>query len=163
MKSKAVVIVALIAAFTSIAVYAARSKGADYIAILSGGKEVPPVQTKATGKVIFGMNPDATSIKYTIKVSDIKSPTAAHIHTGAPGTNGPVVTLLFSSANGEIPKGHVLAKGVITAESLIGPLKGKTLADLLDAIKSGNAYVNVHTKAHPDGEIRGWIMPKPTK
>jgi hypothetical protein len=51
----------------------------------------------------------------------------------------------------------VTAKGVITASKLVGPLQGKTIEDLVDDIRAGKAYVNVHTKGHPDGEIRGTI------
>jgi hypothetical protein len=36
-------------------------------------------------------------------------------------------------------------------------MKGKTLDDLLEQMRAGNTYVNVHTKAHPGGEIRGQI------
>jgi CHRD domain len=32
-------------------------------------------------------------------------------------------------------------------------------ADQVTAIKTGNAYVNIHTAAHPDGEIRGQLVP----
>jgi hypothetical protein len=51
-----------------------------------------------------------------------------------------------------------LAKGTITDKNLVGPLAGKTIADLVKLIKDGGAYVNVHTPAHPGGEIRGQIM-----
>ncbi len=38
-----------------------------------------------------------------------------------------------------------------------GPLKGKQMSDLLDLIKNKDAYINVHTKQNPDGEMRGTI------
>jgi len=51
----------------------------------------------------------------------------------------------------------VLAEGTITAANLVGPLAGLTLNDLLDAVKAGNAYANIHTTQNPGGEIRGQI------
>ncbi len=36
-------------------------------------------------------------------------------------------------------------------------MKGKTTADLISAMSSGDTYVNVHTSKHPKGEIRGQI------
>ena len=51
----------------------------------------------------------------------------------------------------------VLARGTITAANLVGPLKGKAVEDLVRDIRAGDAYVNVHTTAHPAGEIRGQI------
>jgi len=40
---------------------------------------------------------------------------------------------------------------------LMGSLKGKTVNDLIEQIEAGNAYLNIHTSKHPDGEIRGQI------
>jgi len=37
-------------------------------------------------------------------------------------------------------------------------LHGTTMSQLIAAMKSGGAYVNVHTTTHPDGEIRGDIQ-----
>ncbi|MBM4025735.1 MAG: CHRD domain-containing protein, partial [Planctomycetes bacterium] len=51
----------------------------------------------------------------------------------------------------------VLSEGVFTAAHLVGPLAGKTLADLLTAIREDRAYVNVHTLQFPAGEIRGGL------
>jgi CHRD domain len=51
----------------------------------------------------------------------------------------------------------VLRWGTLTAADLVGPLQGKSISDLVDQIKAGNAYVNVHTEKYPAGEIRGQI------
>ena len=51
----------------------------------------------------------------------------------------------------------VLGKGTIRATDLVGPLEGMTLEDLLEAMDSGETYVNVHTDLNPGGEIRGQI------
>lgn len=50
-----------------------------------------------------------------------------------------------------------VVRGVLTSRNLVGPLKGKTIRDLIREIKKGNAYVNAHTIQNPDGEIRGQI------
>jgi hypothetical protein len=39
--------------------------------------------------------------------------------------------------------------------NFVGPLAGKTIADLLTAIREDRAYVNVHTQQFPAGDIRG--------
>jgi hypothetical protein len=85
----------------------------------------------------------------------------AHIHLGPVGETGPVVVWLYPDGPPpqEIPGRFdgVLAEGTITSENLVGPLAGATLADLIDEIQAGNAYVNVHTVQNPPGEIRGQI------
>jgi hypothetical protein len=48
-----------------------------------------------------------------------------------------------------------LAKGNITSTNLEGPLAGKKMSDLISLIKNGSVYVNVHTEANPQGEVRG--------
>ncbi|MFZ0512243.1 MAG: CHRD domain-containing protein [Candidatus Nitrosopolaris sp.] len=50
----------------------------------------------------------------------------------------------------------VLSKGNVTKSDLQGPLADKQLSDLVNLIKNGNTYVNVHT-THPKGAIRWQI------
>ena len=50
-----------------------------------------------------------------------------------------------------------LGKGKITSSDLQGQLAGKQISDLVNIIKSGQAYVNVHTDKNQNGEIRGQI------
>ncbi|HZE20495.1 MAG TPA: CHRD domain-containing protein, partial [Desulfobaccales bacterium] len=75
--------------------------------------------------------------------------------------NGPVAVWLYPSQPfPELKLGKfsgVLAEGTITARNLAGPLKGKSLSALLKDIKSNRAYVNVHTREHPEGALRGEI------
>jgi hypothetical protein len=81
----------------------------------------------------------------------------AHIHCAPEGENGPVAVTLFD-AQGAGVETPTQVQGRIT-EADIGPNDCgiTTLQDLLDAMDSGDTYVNVHTNAHPDGEIRGQI------
>ena len=50
-----------------------------------------------------------------------------------------------------------LTKGTITSVDLVGSLAGKQMSDLVNLMKSGGAYVNVHTTTNQNGEIRGQI------
>ena len=133
----------------------------DFQADLNGGEEVPPVKTKAQGEATFNLSKDGDSIHYKITVSNLENVNMAHIHQGAFGKNGPIVVWLYpSEPSAKLISGKtdgVLAEGAITSANLAGPLKGKTITDLLNDIKSGNAYVNVHTLQNAAGEIRGQI------
>jgi len=123
---------------------------------LSGSEEVPPVDTKATGSEFKA--PHFDNIDYSVNVSNIDKVTAAHIHSGKTGENGPIVVTLFKteSPSSESMDG-ILTSGNITNADLEGPLAGKTLIDLNKAMELGETYVNVHTEEHPSGEIRGQI------
>jgi len=84
--------------------------------------------------------------------------TLAHIHQGKTGINGPIVVVLFDSESKPLSTVHgPLAQGKFIAADLKGPLAGKTLLDLVNMIKNGDAYVNVHTTQNPEGEIRGQL------
>lgn len=128
-----------------------------FTAKLSGGVETPPVTTSATGTATFVLSPDGQSLKYIVEVTGISDVTAAHIHLAPIGTPGPVVVGLFAGPAKAGPFTGVLAEGTITAAELRGLLLGKPIDALLMEIKAGNTYVNVHTMAHPGGEIRGQI------
>ena len=131
-----------------------------FVATLAGDKEVPPVDTNATGSAGFSQ-PHLNNMSFGIQVSDIEKVSAAHIHQGKEGQNGPVIVTLFKAENdtGTGPINGQLVGGSISNDMLEGPLAGKAIeVDLVKAIQDGEAYVNVHTDDHPDGEIRGQII-----
>ncbi|SIR72639.1 CHRD domain-containing protein [Haladaptatus litoreus] len=136
---------------------------------LSGAQEVPPVETKGEGAAVFKFadHGDGPHIHYALLVANTENVTQAHIHLGQKGENGDVVTFLFGLKNDEgefvgaldqgVTENGVLATGSITAADLVGPLAGKSLSVLVEAMRAGNTYVNVHTEQNPPGEIRGQI------
>lgn len=152
---------AFLLGFVLLVIPAAGAQGSGFQATLSGSEAVPPLDTPAHGTATFVLNQSGDSLSYTLSVTDIESVTMAHVHIGPPGKEGPVALWLYPSKPPAVTKegkfSGTLSQGTITAADLAGPLKGKTIADLVSAIKDGNAYVNVHTTAHPGGEIRGQI------
>ena len=125
-----------------------------FSADLSGGDEVPPVDTNATGVATFQSN--VNTLTYQLGVTDLTNVTAAHIHRGEEGENGKVVANLYNTTAGQQQNG-LLSQGTISASDLKGPLKGHPLSDLIDIMDNGTAYVNAHTKDFPLGEIRGQV------
>lgn len=107
---------------------------------LSGAAEVPPVTTSASGSGQIVVQPDR-SLSGTIRTTGMEA-TAAHIHVAAPGRNGPPIVTLSKGSDGmfTVPAGARLNEAQ-HASYLAGEL-----------------YVNVHSAAHPDGEIRGQLM-----
>jgi len=141
---------------------------------LKGRYEVPLRNTDAQGQAIFRVSDDGQSVDYKLIASNIDNAFMAHIHMGSSTVPGPIVVWLFPSTApvpGPVGSGRhdgVLAQGTFTAANLVGPLAGHPLSDLLAAIQSGNAYVNVHTNDgqgaantgpgdFPGGEIRGQL------
>lgn len=112
---------------------------ADMSVNLQGGQEVPPVATTATGSGTIMATADGM-VSGKIMTSGIKG-TAAHIHSGAAGKNGPVVVPL--QKDGE--NGWAV------------PASAKLTPEQLKMLQSGDMYVNVHSAAHPDGEIRAQL------
>jgi hypothetical protein len=110
-----------------------------FSAALSGRQEVPAVyDTTATGTATFTLSADRTSL--TVMVTHtILLPTGAHIHTGLAGEAGAVLVPLSTTP--------AVITGTVTVT-----------AEQAAAIEEGRAYVNIHTAAHPDGEIRGQIV-----
>jgi hypothetical protein len=114
--------------------------GVDHRVVLQGSQEVPPVTTSATGNGVITIRPDR-SVSGSITTSGI-NPTAAHIHEGARGTNGPVIVPLVRT---DVNVWSVPAGGTKLTEAQYA------------AHRAGNLYVNVHSTTHPGGEIRGQI------
>jgi CHRD domain len=128
---------ALVVAFVSYGASAAPIK--EIKVKLSGDQEVPPVTSDASGSALFLLHPDG-SISGTVRTEHIDG-IAAHIHEAAAGSNGPVVVPLTKKSDHEwgTPEG------------------AKLTPQQVEALKSGDLYVNVHTQAHKGGEIRGQL------
>ena len=92
-------------------------------------------------------------MSYKVTVSDIENVTAAHIHRGKMGKNGPPMAMIDIKGKKTGTFSGTLAEGKITANELMG----KTVKELVKEIKEGNAYLNIHTDKNPNGEIRGQI------
>lgn len=130
-----------------------------YDAPLSGQNEVPPVETSATGEAEFTVLENDT-MKYRVNVTGISNASASHIHMGKEGENGEVIIDLLNtttSKDKDTAYGMIF-RGNLTDAGLKGPMQGKTLNDLVSAMDSGDTYVNLHTSANPNGEIRGQIV-----
>jgi hypothetical protein len=115
------------------------------IAKLTGKNEVPPVNTQATGTAQFQLSSDGKELNYDLSAINLNGFMMAHIHQGKAGENGQPVAPLQ------------MGKGKVTSSDLQGSLAGKQISDLVDIIKNGQAYVNVHTNQNQNGEIRGQI------
>jgi hypothetical protein len=126
---------------------------------MTGQEEVPPVNTQAVGETILVQDlPLNQTIHYFVNVTGIEGITQGHIHSGAEAENGPIVVTLF---NFESPQSAVLENGTFAASNLEGPMQGKTMPDLIAAMKNGSTYVNVHTEQNPNGEVRGQLVDIP--
>ena len=141
--------------------HAATMDATRFWAHASGDEEVPAVETRAQGQATFALSEDGETLHYRLIVANITDVMMSHIHQAPAGSNGAVVAWLYPSGPPPVlipgRTQGVLAEGEITADDLVGPLAGMGLDALLDALRSGNAYVNVHTEANPGGEVRGQI------
>lgn len=134
--------------------------GDKFGARLVGRREVPPVTTEAGAVARFALNRDGT-LSYTLSATGpIMGTMAAHIHLGGHGQNGPVVAFLFESPTGtNFERGDLIARGTIDDTNVIArPGFTNTVVELVERMRQGRTYVNLHTVAHAGGEIRGQII-----
>jgi CHRD domain-containing protein len=140
-------------------------KGQEFGARLTGAEEVPAVVTDTSGKVEIFLSSDETKLEFELAVRKGVRVTQSHIHCAPKGTNGPIVVFLAGFHNrGWDVDGTWVENATATDDNVIPPAPGgpcpvpiNNLRDLAAAIRGGNTYVNVHTVAHPGGEIRGQL------
>jgi hypothetical protein len=146
----------------AVRVYALTVGSGNFGTHLSGAEETPPKPTLAQGQAVFRLSEDGTELSYRIIVADIENATMSHIHLGQPGVAGPPVLWLYPSTQApQLIPGRsqgILGEGVATAADLVGPLAGQPLSALVDSLRAGAAYANVHTAQFPAGEIRGQVQ-----
>lgn len=112
---------------------------------------------------------DDASIQFELAYSDLEgSVQQAHIHIGQAGVNGGVMIYLCSNLpNPPLGTPPCPQSGTVTGTRMTGDVIGPAgqgiaageFAEVLQAIRSGNTYANVHTSKHTGGEIRGKVGP----
>lgn len=122
---------------------------------LTAGDEVPPCSAAgpgAQGQANVTLSPDESSVIATVNYSGLSGPvTAAHIHAGNTGVAGPVVLPFGGDLSSPINKTFT------AADYVAAPNAPPDFPSFIKSLKSGGAYLNVHTAACKPGEIRGQI------
>lgn len=110
---------------------------------LSGAQEVPAVMGAGRGRAEADYHLRSSMLRWRISYSDLSGPvTAAHIHGPAgPGQNAPPLVPLQPART-------------ITGQLRLTP-------EQYTQLQSGQWYVNLHTTAHPQGEVRGQLRHHP--
>jgi CHRD domain len=147
----------------------AQEEPTNFTAQLDGTQEVPPRETEATGEASFQLR-DETQLDFTLNLLDVKNFVAAHIHCASAGENGPVgVTLLGSLPPPGLGSVDIFSfQATITTPDAGNGCEWADVAAVVEAMRSGNTYVNIHTDDgveppdtgpgdFPGGEIRGQI------
>src|SRR5215471_9275011 len=165
-------LVALSVLLLAVVLGAAETEKSHLRAKLDGIHETNPstIITNATGTLVATVNNDST-ITYTLSYKNLSTPiTQAHIHIGATKITGGV-SIFFCTNLGNGPAGTPLCPNdsthsgtvthTVTAADVVGPagqgIPAGDFALVVRAIASGVTYANIHTTAHPAGEIRGQI------
>jgi len=134
------------------------------------------INSPGSGEFTATISEDGTMIKYVETYRDLSSAiTQSHIHFGRPGLSGQVVLFLCTNLTppvgppmpqacplslsspatitGTLTEADVIASPVVGGQGIDPGAAG--FAEMVKAIRTGSAYVNVHTTNHPSGEIRG--------
>jgi len=133
-----------------------------------------PVNTDASGEVFFQLDENKQELAYKLIVKKIKDVYMAHLHVGpcskqepsaqSPVAQGPIAAWLYPCPDHFAPDRCIegefsgtLAEGVIRPKDLENHM---TFAELIEAIRNGNTYANVHTRTNVTGEICGQVEPQ---
>jgi hypothetical protein len=113
---------------------------------LSGSQQVPPVETAGKGMADIKYDPATRVISWTITYSGLSGPvTMAHFHGPAEKGENAGVQIWLSKQGSP-------ADSPIKGQATLTPEQAKDFS-------AGKWYVNLHTQAHPAGEIRGQVAP----
>ena len=136
--------------------FAARLSGKSQLVRDSNGNH-SLVVSGAKGTAAFRLDETGTELRVVLRVRRMQNVTRAHLHLGFPDQEGSTVATLFDSA---VPVGSGrLAVKTLTESDLTGPLTGD-FQELVEALRNGEIYVDVHSTDFPAGEIRGQVGAK---
>jgi hypothetical protein len=144
-------------------------------ATLEPRQEVPAVASPASGTFLAVLDEDARELEYWLTFEDLQaSITQSHIHFAQPNVNGAIVIWLCGTGTGATqgPAGTQVCPqegtitGVIRPENVIAATtQGISAGDfdkVIDHLRKGFGYANIHTAQSPGGEIRGQLISRRT-
>jgi len=129
-------------------------------ATLGGGDETPILLSGGSATAEVAVDTTAKEFAITLRVFNIPTTTtAAHIHVGGKGVAGPVVIDFPNIAGrlGDFTTTFRVGEAAFRPSAAIGI---NSIDDVIQAVMTGNAYVNIHTTTNPAGEIRGQLVPR---
>jgi CHRD domain len=163
--------VAIVSIASVVATTAVAGGGREISEELEGFQEVPAVSTEADGK--FKAKVHGDEIRWELRYEDLEGDvTQAHIHFGQRDVNGGISVWLCGNPdpanNVNPPPGTQLCppdpakiSGTATEDDVVGPagqgISAGEFDELLDAIREGVTYANVHSSMFRGGEIRGQL------
>ncbi len=132
----------------------AQAQVVEFRATINAAQETPVVSTSpATGSAIMLYDVAANTFDLVVSISNLSNiASASHIHEGAVGVAGGVVTAL----GGE-------SAYIRNGTTLTATFRGLTYGGAKLTLIQGGAYFNLHSAAFPGGEVRGQLIPQPIK
>jgi hypothetical protein len=142
---------------------------------LNGYEEVPSISTGASGEFKARINKVGPSIDWELRYSDLDGAIQqSHIHFAQSGVNGGITVFLCTNLgngpagtqpcpsppaviSGTIVAGDVSPNIPATAAARGQGLNTGEIEELIEAMRVGATYVNVHSTMWPGGEIRSQI------
>ena len=138
---------------------------------LNGYQEVNSISTTGEGRFTASIDDENRLITYELSYAGLEGNTtsAAHIHFAQRSVNGGVHAFLCGGGDTPpCPPTEGTVTGVIDAADVLAAdpnrgIEAGAFEELVQAIRAGHTYVNVHTNKWPGGEIRGQIQDRDQK
>jgi CHRD domain len=161
--------VALVALLGVVGAAIATNGDSEFRERLTGYEEVPALSTPGNGEFKAVIDRGDDEIRYRLSFRETETPvTQAHIHFEQRTNNGGIVLFLCSNlGNGPAgtpacPPGGGTVRGTLGPEDVFGGASAQGIAlgefdEVIDAMRAGATYANVHTTGRPGGEIRAQL------
>jgi hypothetical protein len=156
--------IGMVALAFGLAACGSSSPATHFTATMNAANEPGGVTSSGTGTADYTV--DGGTVSYTVTFTGLTAnASAGHIHVGPAGVNG-AVTVPFTVPSPGTKAGTITgsftAANVAAASTSDGGV-GVDAGDyngLLQLMRAGNTYTNIHTSTYPGGEIRGQNQPQ---
>lgn len=144
---------AIAGALTALGLGTAQAQMIELRATINGAQETPATTSPATGTAIMLYDVGTNTFDLTVTINNFANTvSASHIHQGAIGVAGAVVTNLGSET-------VYTRNGTTLTTTFLGVVHGGTPLNLIQ----NGAYINLHSAAFPGGEVRGQLIARPKR